>query len=115
MNDNIFRIFAAVIFLTGLSISIYFRRKADKDSGEKVSWKDEGVPMILVLSHWRLNPLVEHDRLSHLPTPAGMVKAWFAGMDTLAWCWSGHHLCVPDLLDVQQHRHRDYAHGRYAQ
>jgi len=49
MNDNIFRIFAAVIFLTGLSISIYFRRKADKDSGEKVSWKDEGVPMILVL------------------------------------------------------------------
>lgn len=49
MNDNIFRIFAAVIFLSALSISIYFRSKADRDSGEKVSWKDEGFAMILVL------------------------------------------------------------------
>ncbi|MBN1449763.1 MAG: isoprenylcysteine carboxylmethyltransferase family protein [Anaerolineales bacterium] len=49
MNDNIFRIFAAVIFLTGLSISIYFRSKADKDSGEKVSFEDEGRAMFLTL------------------------------------------------------------------
>jgi protein-S-isoprenylcysteine O-methyltransferase Ste14 len=49
MNDNIFRIPAAIILLTGLGISVYFRRKADKDSGEKVSSKDEGVPMLLVL------------------------------------------------------------------
>ena len=49
MNENIFRILAAIIFLSGVGISGYFRRKADKDSGEKVSWKDEGVAMILML------------------------------------------------------------------
>jgi protein-S-isoprenylcysteine O-methyltransferase Ste14 len=40
---------AAVIFLTGISISIYFRSKADRDTGEKVSWEKEGLAMILVL------------------------------------------------------------------
>jgi protein-S-isoprenylcysteine O-methyltransferase Ste14 len=49
MNENIFRILAAVIFLTGISISIYFRSKADKDTGEKVSWEKEGLFMILAL------------------------------------------------------------------
>lgn len=49
MNENIFRILAAIIFLIGISISGYFRRKADRDSGEKVSWKDEGIAMILML------------------------------------------------------------------
>ena len=49
MNENIFRIFAATIFLTGLGISIYFRSKADRDSGKKVSFKDEGRVMFLTL------------------------------------------------------------------
>ncbi len=49
MNENIFRILAALIFLISLGISGYFRRKADRDSGEKVSWKDEGIFMILAL------------------------------------------------------------------
>lgn len=49
MNENIFRILAAIIFLTGISISIYFRSKADKESGEKVSWEQEGLFMILAL------------------------------------------------------------------
>lgn len=49
MNENIFRIIAALIFLTGISISIYFRRKADRDTGEIVSWKREGIVMILAL------------------------------------------------------------------
>ncbi len=49
MNENIFRIFTAIILITGLSISAYYRRKADVDSGEKVSWKDEGLGMILAL------------------------------------------------------------------
>jgi protein-S-isoprenylcysteine O-methyltransferase Ste14 len=49
MNDNIFRIFAAIIFITSIFISGYFRRKADKDTGEKVSLKDEGIVMILFL------------------------------------------------------------------
>ena len=49
MNDNTFRIFATIIFITSISISGYFRRKADRDTGEKVSWKDEGIVMILLL------------------------------------------------------------------
>jgi protein-S-isoprenylcysteine O-methyltransferase Ste14 len=49
MNENIFRIFAAITLVIGLSISVYFRRKADVDSGEKVSWKKEGILMILLL------------------------------------------------------------------
>jgi protein-S-isoprenylcysteine O-methyltransferase Ste14 len=42
MNENIFRIFAALIFFTGIGISSYFRRKADKDSGETVSRRVDG-------------------------------------------------------------------------
>ncbi len=49
MNETLFRILAAVILITAISISAYFRRKADRDSGEKVSWKDEGLAMILAL------------------------------------------------------------------
>lgn len=49
MNETIFRIFSAFLFLAGLGISIYFRRKADIDSGEKVSWEREGLFMILAL------------------------------------------------------------------
>lgn len=49
MNENIFRVLAAIIFLIGISISGYFRRKADKETGEAVSWKDEGITMILLL------------------------------------------------------------------
>jgi len=42
MNENIFRILAAIILFTGVGISTYFRRKADKDSGEKISRKVDG-------------------------------------------------------------------------
>jgi protein-S-isoprenylcysteine O-methyltransferase Ste14 len=46
MNENIFRIIAAVILITGMSISGYFRSKADRDSGEKLSRKVDGTPMM---------------------------------------------------------------------
>jgi len=49
MNGTVFRISAAVILITCIGISSYFRRKADKVTGEKVSWKDEGIVMILLL------------------------------------------------------------------
>ena len=42
MNENIFRIFAAAIFLTGVGISSYFRRKADRVSGETISRRVDG-------------------------------------------------------------------------
>lgn len=46
MNENIFRILAAVILLTGMGISSYFRIKADKQTGEKISRKVDGSVMM---------------------------------------------------------------------
>lgn len=46
MNENIFRILAAVILLSGMSISIYFRAKADKETGERISRKVDGSVMM---------------------------------------------------------------------
>ncbi len=49
MNENIFRILAMVILFTGVGISSYFRRKADKDTGEKISRKVDGTPMMTII------------------------------------------------------------------
>lgn len=49
MNETIFRILAALILFSGAGISIYFRRKADRDSGEKLSRSADGTPMMLVI------------------------------------------------------------------
>src|SRR5215213_1545291 len=46
MNENLFRIFAALILFTGIGISSYFRRKADRESGEKISRKVDGTVMM---------------------------------------------------------------------
>jgi protein-S-isoprenylcysteine O-methyltransferase Ste14 len=42
MNENIFRIFAALVLFTGVGISSYYRRKADQESGETISRKVDG-------------------------------------------------------------------------
>jgi protein-S-isoprenylcysteine O-methyltransferase Ste14 len=49
MNDKIFRILAVIIFLTGVSTSIYFRSKAEREGGEKISLTDEGTFMLIAL------------------------------------------------------------------
>ena len=49
MNENIFRILAALLFFTGMGISSYFRRKADQESGEKVSRKADGTFMMTII------------------------------------------------------------------
>jgi protein-S-isoprenylcysteine O-methyltransferase Ste14 len=49
MNDTLFRVLAIIIFVIGAGISIYYRRKADRESGEKVSLKDEGLPITIAL------------------------------------------------------------------
>ena len=62
MNENIFRILAAILFLTGIGISGYFRRKADRESGEKIPRKVDGTAMMTAIRFaglilW-LSPLV---------------------------------------------------------
>ena len=49
MNENIFRIFAAVILFTGIGISSYFRRKADRESGETISRKVDGTAFMTIV------------------------------------------------------------------
>ncbi|MBN2116611.1 MAG: isoprenylcysteine carboxylmethyltransferase family protein [Anaerolineales bacterium] len=49
MNENIFRILAAIILFTGIGISSYYRRKADKENGEKISRKVDGTAMMTVI------------------------------------------------------------------
>jgi protein-S-isoprenylcysteine O-methyltransferase Ste14 len=49
MNENVFRILAAVILFTGVGISVYFRRKADRETGEKISRSVDGTPMATVI------------------------------------------------------------------
>jgi protein-S-isoprenylcysteine O-methyltransferase Ste14 len=49
MNENLFRILAAAILFTGIGISSYYRRKADKESGEKISRNVDGTPMMAVI------------------------------------------------------------------
>ena len=62
MNENIFRILATLILFTGMGISTYFRLKADKETGEKVSRKVDGSAMMNIIRFgglilW-LSPLV---------------------------------------------------------
>ncbi|MBI5352056.1 MAG: isoprenylcysteine carboxylmethyltransferase family protein [Chloroflexi bacterium] len=49
MNENTFRILAAVILLSSVSISFYFRRKADRETGETISRKIDGNWMMTVI------------------------------------------------------------------
>jgi protein-S-isoprenylcysteine O-methyltransferase Ste14 len=62
MNENIFRILAAIILFTGMGISSYHRLKADKDTGEKIPRKVDGSIMMNIIKFgglilW-LSPLV---------------------------------------------------------
>ncbi|MDQ2691849.1 MAG: isoprenylcysteine carboxylmethyltransferase family protein [Chloroflexota bacterium] len=72
MNENIFRIVAAIILFTGIGISSYFRRRADRESGETISRKADGTAFMTIiriggLALW-LSPLI------YLINPAWM--AW---------------------------------------
>ena len=49
MNENTFRILAASILFSGVGISSYFRRKADRDSGEKISRNVDGTAMLTLI------------------------------------------------------------------
>jgi len=87
MNENIFRILAALILFTGMGISIYFRRKADKDSGETISRKVDGTAFMTIvkiggLILW-LSPLV------YLINPAWMAWAKIGLPEWIRWLGVG--------------------------
>lgn len=47
-DESIFRVVTATLFVSALLISVYQRHKADRAS-EKVSWRDESLPIIVLL------------------------------------------------------------------
>ncbi|MEW5939886.1 MAG: isoprenylcysteine carboxylmethyltransferase family protein [Chloroflexota bacterium] len=49
MNETILRILAAIILFTGIGISSYFRRKADRETGEKISRSADGNAMMTII------------------------------------------------------------------
>ncbi len=82
-TETIFRILLAAILLTGLGISACFRRKVDRESGEKVSTKDEGKPMFLAL---RLGGLVLwFSPIAYLINPAWMAWSSIGLPDWIRW------------------------------
>ena len=83
MNENIFRILAALVLFTGIGISSYFRRKADRDTGEKISRSVDGTAMMTLirlagLLLW-LSPLV------YLLNPAWMAWAKVGLPEWMRW------------------------------
>ena len=47
--ESIFRIVVIWLFLSGTSISLYYRRKANRASGEAISLRKEGWPVLVAL------------------------------------------------------------------
>jgi protein-S-isoprenylcysteine O-methyltransferase Ste14 len=83
MNENIYRIFAALTLFTSISISSYFRFKADRDSGEKISRKVDGTVFMTIirivgLVLW-LSPLV------YLINPAWMTWSKIGLPEWVRW------------------------------
>src|SRR5215216_3995888 len=83
MNENIFRILAAVILFTAVGISSYFRRKADKDTGETVSRKVDGTVLMTII---RIAGLVLwFSPLIYLLNPKWMVWSKIGLPDGVRW------------------------------
>ena len=49
LKENVFRVLAGLIFVSGLGISGYFRRKADRESGGSVSRRVDGSVMMATI------------------------------------------------------------------
>lgn len=49
MHENVFRILAAVVLFTAVGISSLYRRRADQETGEKISRKVDGTAMMIMI------------------------------------------------------------------
>ena len=96
MNENIFRILAAVILFSGMSISMYHRRKADKETGESLSRRADGSAIMTVIRVFGLvlwlSPLV------YLLNPIWMAWSKMGLPDWTRWLGVAlGALCVPGI------------------
>lgn len=85
MNENMFRFSAIAIFLIGAGISSYYRRRADRETGEKVSPRSEGLPVMIALRVFGLSLWISV--LAYMLNPTWM--AW-SQIDLPLWLrWTG--------------------------
>jgi protein-S-isoprenylcysteine O-methyltransferase Ste14 len=83
MNDTIFRLLILALMVTALSISAYFRRKAQRAGGDKIDRTQEGVPLMLVLRVAGLG--VWLSVLVYVINPAWIAFAALPIPDALRW------------------------------
>ena len=83
MNETVFRILAAIILFTGVGISTYYRRKADREAGGKVSRSVDGNVMMAVIKIFGL--LLWFSPLVYLLNPKWMSWSKIGMPDALRW------------------------------
>lgn len=87
MNENIFRIVAAIVLFTGIGISGYFRRKADRESGETISRKVDGSVMMTAI---RIGgAILWFSPLVYLLNPAWMAWSKIGLPESIRWLGVG--------------------------
>jgi protein-S-isoprenylcysteine O-methyltransferase Ste14 len=87
MNETIFRILAALTFFTSIGISSYFRRKADKDTGETISRSVDGSVLMTIIKVGGL--VLWLSPLAYLLNPAWMAWSKIGLPDWLRWLGVG--------------------------
>ena len=83
MNESVFRILAAVVLFTAVGISTYYRRRADRETGEKVSRRVDGNAMMLVIKIFGL--LLWLTPLAYLLNPQWMAWSKMGLPEGLRW------------------------------
>src|ERR1044071_9964369 len=87
MNENIFRILAALTIFTCMGISIYYRSKADKETGEKISRKVDGTTLMTAIRIGGLILWLSH--FVYLINPRWMAWAKVELPDSVRWLGVG--------------------------
>lgn len=116
-NELVFRLIFMILFLSGTTVSIYHRRKAEQAGGEKVSLKEESTPIRISLRvgglilwitmiAWMINPAwVAWSRID-LPDPLRWAAA---GLALASWglvIWMFRTLgknITPTVVTRQEH------------
>ena len=93
-TENVFRILATLILFTGAGISITFRRKADRESGEKLSRQADGTPMMMAIRIFGL--VLWFSPLIYLINPAWMTWSKLGLPEIARWLGVGlGAICIP--------------------
>lgn len=83
MNETVFRILAAIILFSGVGISTYYRRKADQETGEKVSRSVDGNLMMTIIKIFGL--LLWFSPLVYLLNPRWMAWSKIGLPEEIRW------------------------------